>query len=348
MVKTKSKKTLVGILVFALMALYGLFPQASHATSYESISDTISDSDLSATGVTHTIVASTTVDLAAGEYIQMVFPAGFTNIATSNLTCPGSGVTASGTGNTVECHYGSGLVAGNYTFTLTGTTNPSTGGGYKIRVYSRNASDEELEKGTAMVAIIDDVVVTATVDATLTFDIDGLATSTSINGVETTASSTYDTLAFGVLDVTSSSTMGQGLQVTTNAAYGYTVTVEQDQNLTANNGADIDSFIDGDAASTTAQSWQSPAGTLGDESTYGHFGVTSDDADLSGGDDYGSSLYRGFYGTDPLEVMYHDGPADGLTANIGSTTVAYTIEIAALQEAGDYTNTLTYICTPTY
>lgn len=348
MEKTKSKKTLVGILVFALMAMYGFFPQVGQATSYQSITDTISDSDLSASGVTHTIVASTTVDLQADEYVQIVFPGEFSNISNGNLTCPGSDVTASGTGNTVECHYGSGLTAGNYTFTLTGTTNPSTGGGYKIRVYSRDSSDQELEKGTAMVAIVDDVVVTATVDATLTFDIDGTATSTSINGETTTGSSTYDTLAYGVLDVGTPSILGQNLKVTTNAAYGYTVTVEQDQNLTANNGADIDSFVDGEAASSTAQAWQSPAGTLGDENTYGHFGLTSADSSLSGGDDYGNSLYKGFYGTDPIEVMYHDGPADGLTADIGSTTVAYAIEIAALQEAGDYTNTLTYICTPTY
>jgi hypothetical protein len=46
--------------------------------------------------------------------------------------------------------------------------------------------------------------------------------------------------------------------------------------------------------------------------------------------------------------MYHNGPSDGLTADIGTTTVAYTVGITALQEAGDYSNTLTYICTPTY
>ena len=51
----------------------------------------------------------------------------------------------------------------------------------------------------------------------------------------------------------------------------------------------------------------------------------------------------------PRGIFWHTGPSDGTTANIGSTTVAYTIQVGALQEAGnDYTNTLTYVATPTF
>ena len=47
--------------------------------------------------------------------------------------------------------------------------------------------------------------------------------------------------------------------------------------------------------------------------------------------------------------MYHDGPADGVTEDIGRVTVGYQIQITALQEAGDdYNTTLTYIATPTF
>lgn len=358
MIRKKIKKIIVAVLVLALTLVYGIAPEVSEAASFESISDTISNSDLSASGVTHTIVASTTVELQNGEYIEFVFPASFTGVAEGNLTCPGSGVasTTSG-GNSVGCVYASGLVATSAVFTLTGVTNPSTAGGYKIRVYTREdaaTTNAEIENGTAMVAIVDEVVVTATVDAILTFQIIGMSSSTAtdnlVNGVALTSSgsSTYNTIPFGVLDVNSSSTIAQGLQVTTNAFYGYTVTVQQDQDLTANNGADIDAFVEGTAA-TTAQAWQSPAGTIaGGENTYGHFGFTSEDQNLSGGDDFGASLYQGFDGTTPVEVMYNNGPADGATDDVGYTEVAYTIEISALQEAGDYTNTLTYICTPTY
>lgn len=342
--KLLKRYSVVGLILAVCFALVS--PFAARADYFESVEDTISDSDISATNVTHTIIASTTQAIPANGYFQAVFPAGFTNIASSNVECPSAG-TASGTGNTIECHYAGGLTAGSYTFTVGTTTNPSSRGSYVIDAYTRQQNGTEIEKGSFAVAIIDDVVVTASVDPTLIFDIDGLATSTVVNSVTTTGSSTHDTLAFGTLSVNSSSTLGQRIKVSTNAAYGYSVTAFQNQDLTSDAGATINSFVDGTAASSTAQAWASPSGSLSDADTYGHFGVTAEDSSLSGAA-FGAGNYKGFYGTDPLEVMYNNGPADGSTADIGSSTVAYTIEISALQEAGEYTNTLTYICTPTY
>jgi hypothetical protein len=136
------------------------------------------------------------------------------------------------------------------------------------------------------------------------------------------------------------------LNVVTNAAFGYSVTVVEDQNLTSSTGADIDVFKDG--ASSTPTAWTSPTNTLGNENTYGHLGVTSDDSVLSGGDEFGTQLFSGEFGS-PRQVMYHNAPADGVTAGVGSTTVAYKVEIGSLQEAGaDYTNTLTYVATPIF
>ncbi|MBD3248324.1 hypothetical protein GF382_03490 [Candidatus Falkowbacteria bacterium] len=344
--KLLQRYSVVGLILAICFAL--ISPFATNAAYYQRLEDTISDSDLSATNVTHTIVASTTQTLNTNDdYVEIVFPAQFSAISYTNLTCPSSG-TASGTGNTVKCIYSAAqpLAAGSSTFVLTGVTNPSSRGSYTINVYSKDSGGTEIEKSAVKVAIIDDVTVTATVDPTLIFDIDGLATSTTVNGETTTGSSTYDTLAFGTLTVNSQAILGQLLKVSTNAAYGYSVTVAQNQDLTSDAGATINAFVDGAAASTTAQAWQSPAGTLGSADTYGHFGLTAADTSLSGAA-FGSGNYKGFE-TDPIEVMYNDGPADGTTAYVGSSTVAYSIEIDALQEAGEYTNTLTYVCTPTY
>lgn len=139
----------------------------------------------------------------------------------------------------------------------------------------------------------------------------------------------------------------QALTVETNAANGFTVTVVQDQVLTSAAGGDIDNFIDG-ANTATPAAWQSPAGTLGSENTYGHFGITTEDASLSDGDSFGTALYAGNINT-PREVFYHTSVADGSTADIGTTRVGYKIEIDSLQEAGtDYTMTLTYVATPIF
>jgi hypothetical protein len=309
--------------------------------------DTISDSDLSATNVTHDFLASTTAAITAGGYFEINFPSDFTNILVGGVTCPGGG-TPGVSGQIVTCTYAGGLAAGPYQILVTGVTNPANAGSYVINLYTKTSGNAVIERSSVAVAIINDVVVSASVDPYLTFSVYGLATSSEVNGVLTTGSSTSELMAFGVLNAAASSTLGQGLRVTTNAPYGFVVTVFQDHNLLSGNGADIDSFLNGNPASTTAYAWAQPTVNINDEGSWGHFGLTTDDDSMSGGDEFGTAFYKGLEGTDPLTVMYATGPADGLTDSIGSTTVAYTIGISELQEMGDYSNTLTYICTPTF
>lgn len=342
--KTTRKKQLIGLLILSMVFAYGFVPAISEAASFESAKDTISDSDRSVLA-THTVVASTTVTIPAGGYFEVTFPAQFTTISNTNMTCP-TGSTAGGSGQNLRCTFAGQRTATSSTIIMRSITNPASVGSYRITIVSRDSGDVILEQSTVSVAIVDDVTVTATVDSALTFTISGLATGAVVNGIPTTGSSTFQTIPYGTITSAASSTIAQRLNVTTNAAYGFTVTVWQDHNLLANNGADIDSFKDG--VPGTAETWKSPTGVLGSEATYGHFGLSSDDSSLSTGDEYGTRLYKGFSGTTPMEVMYHTGAADGVADNIGSTSVAYTIQINALQEAGDYSNTLTYICTPTY
>jgi hypothetical protein len=89
--------------------------------------------------------------------------------------------------------------------------------------------------------------------------------------------------------------------------------------------------------------------TSGNENTWGHWGLTSDDTSLLGaGIDFAANQWVAA-STTPRAVMAHNGPADGVTDNIGAAQVGYQIQITALQEAGDdYSTTLTYIATPTF
>ena len=137
--------------------------------------------------------------------------------------------------------------------------------------------------------------------------------------------------------------MAQDLTVVTNASNGFQVTVEHDGNLRSSSGADIDGFIDG-AWTDTPTAWQPPATTLNDEDTYGHMGISSDDTGFSFTEDEWISA-----STTPRVMFDHPNSTDGSTTGEGTTRIAYQIEISALQEAGnDYTNTLTYIATPTF
>ena len=83
-------------------------------------------------------------------------------------------------------------------------------------------------------------------------------------------------------------------------------------------------------------------------------GLTSDDTDLSslgGYNDFyhgGDAWFAGLNNTDPMPIMHHDGPSDGVTQDKGVANILYQVEVASLQEAGDYETTLTYVCTPTF
>lgn len=342
----------------------------ANAVLFTNVSDTILDSDLSV-ATKHTLRYTASSTLAAAGTLRIVFDPTGNAFGLGQITATTTQIVATGMTVVNTCGGGSdevtvamdgtsgqeGLVftvcptdtvpAGNKILQLGATTspfltNPGVANSYRVTLASSNG-----DVGETRVAIIDDVVVTASVDTTFTFVITGMATSTSINGETTTgyASSTF--LAFGTLAPLTPKILGQRLQVTTNAANGFSVTVVEDQNLMSATGADIDLFNNG-VVQVTPAAWAVPSNTLGSENTYGHIGVTSQDSTLSAGDEFGASLYAGNFDS-ARQVFYHNGPADGSTDNIGSTYVAYKVEIASLQEAAsDYTNTLTYVATPTF
>ena len=339
-----------------------------NAAALTTVSDTLSDSDLSVVA-NHTLSFTTPTGIAAGETVTLTFPAGFNmgSVAFGDVdltddgadqtlaaVCSGGTWGAAVSGQVLTITSCTGTIAAasvvgvevgtNATFGGAGTnqiTNPGTAQSYVISI-----GGTMTDSADTRVAIIDDVVVTAAVDTTFTFTIAGLANGTDVNGDTTSTSTTATALDFGTLSPGTPVILGQELTVTTNAANGFSVTVQQDQNLTSATGADIDTFIDG-ASTASPVVWQAPAGTLGTENTYGHFGITSEDSDLNT-DEFGAQLYAGNFGT-AREVFSHTGPADGSTADQGLTQVGFQIEIDALQEAGnDYTNNLTYVATPTF
>ncbi len=330
--------------MISLLAVYGAVP-VSNAASLTNAKDTLSDSDRSV-AATHTIVFTHNTPLVLNEYFEVAMPLPFGDVTFGAITCPASMTASAPNTETARCTATGAVASGSKTIILTGITNPAAAGSQSINVSSHQAGGTVIENVDVMVAIIDNVDVSASVSSALTFEIRPLATSTNVNGANTTRASATTTLAFGTLTVASTSIMGQELRVTTNAKNGYVVTVQQNQNLTSSGGSDIDSFVDG--TSTAPQAWAAPTGSLDAEWTYGHFGFTSDDGTLTAGDYFGTNLWKGFATSTPVEVLMHTGPSDGSTQDKGMAKVAYRIEITALQETGDYSNVLTYIATPTY
>jgi hypothetical protein len=337
----------------------------AQAANLTLVSDTLTDSDLSATPQ-HTIAFTVPVGSAYTDTgdIVITFPttpgSGFTGVAASLIgeyTATVAGGAAAidsfaSVGQVVTLSLDTSATAGDEIIVVIDAlviTSPDTAGSAEIIIET-----DDGDQGKTRVALIDTVLVTAFVDTSFDFVISGHATGTSINGDVSTGSTTATLIDFGRLASGVPKILTQGLQVTTNAKTGFVVTVQSDGDLESTNGAIIDNFDEGSDVSDTGTAWNSPVPTIGDETSWGHWGMASEDGDLNslGG------FYAGEFdavdsyiaaSTSAREVFHHNGPSDGSTTNIGTTTVGYQIEITSLQEAADdYNTTLTYIATPTF
>ena len=334
------KIAIVAVLILSMMAIYGSVPDVE-ADSLDLAKDTISDSAPSQPGVTHTIEYDLGTALVADQYVRFTFESGI-DLSAATTTCP-LNTTASATAQLIDCVVDTGETLASTTATstiITDAANPSTTGDYSVTISTHESDGTEIESSEVKIYIIDAVTVTAHVEATLSFSIATTTPDDDVGGESFTSTSSPNALAFGTLEANTEYLMGHLLTVATNADDGYTVTVQQDDDLESGAGAVIDGY-----STSSAALWPNPlTPDITDETTWGYFGLTSDDSDSSAT----SSKYQGFDGTNAFTIMAHDGPVNSTGVGVGTTTVGYKIEVSALQEAGDYENTLTYICTPTY
>lgn len=369
---THATYRVVAILVAVATVLFslGLHIQVD-AANVTDFKDTLSDSAPSAAS-NHEIEFVSPTGIPAGQSIVVTFPTvpdafDLEDITVSDIDLEEDGVdetlgagvwTVSTTSTSITFLSGTGAIAADATTTIKIGTNADAGTNRIINPATSNVSYEiTLQAGTAdsgatRVAIVDTVEVTASVATDFVFTVTGLATSSAVNGTTTTGSTSPTLIGFGELTQWQPKTMAQRLNVRTNARNGFVVTVEQDQNLLSSTGADIDGYLNGGYTNTPGN-WSQPGNTILLEDTYGHWGLTSTD-DLNSSEFQGcvNAATEGCWvaaSTTPRDIFEHNGPSDGTTDDVGSTTVGYQVEISPLQEAGDdYTTTLTYIATPTF
>lgn len=350
----------VATLVACAMVLFSVGAyNIAQAASYTQVSDTLSDSEPSATSA-HFIsfTVPTGSSIGTGDTISLTFPTDtneFTNVSavvTTDLVVQVNGATsthlsfantASAPDRVISFNNIAAAAGQVVTVAIAGgiITNPDTLGSYRIDI--SNGTDS----ASTMIAIVDTVTVSASVDTLFTFTVSGTATSTVVNGDTTDYATGTTTIDFGEINADTQYTLAQRLTVTTNAINGYAVTVETDGNLRSVNGADIDTFTNGTDV-TTATAWTGPTPSVGNEDTYGHWGMTYNDTTLNGGVVLAAGQYIAA-STTPRQVFYHDDVSDGTTEGEGTALVGYAVQISGLQEAADdYTAVLTYIATPSF
>lgn len=151
------------------------------------------------------------------------------------------------------------------------------------------------------------------------------------------------TIAFGAVDPTFPVTRNNTLTVSSNQAFGYTVTAIENHPLRTPSGSVIPNTTcdTGLCSATTAQSWSN---TL----TYG-FGYRCDN--VVGTDcvtDFSNStFYKPF--ANLLLAQAAQSVMAGTTSPLGrKTEITYKVNVATTQPPGTYSNTISYVATPNF
>jgi hypothetical protein len=212
------------------------------------------------------------------------------------------------------------------------------------------------DSGYMLVATIEGVDVSVTVAETLTFTMAGVApgSCTGDTGTPTVVdtSGAATTVPYGTVSSSNAFYVGcQLLSISTNASGGYAMTASENRSLLAGAETLDDTTCDGAACSeTTGAAWAT--------ATNNGFGYWCEEVTNTACTDAGDSTseHRQFAcsGADAVcdpgtggeaaqNVMQASGPA-----NNDQGRVHYKLSVGATQPAGTYTNTVTYIATPTF
>jgi len=295
------------------------------------------------------------------------------------ITCPDSGTPTIAYSGGTNCPSGYSCVFCNYTGinslaqkTITvGTTAPTqqvinpapssttkTAGvadTYTFYVDHLDNSYSLIDSTQGKIAIIESVRVTAAVEPRIELTIAGMGVGTSSCGLPASVTTTAVTVPLGSLSITNFTNAAQSLTISTNADGGYAVTTLESDQLSKIIGAGLDTgvFI---------------ADTPGDTTTASH--TTADEWVSTAVKGFGYSLHNSNAASVAFEYTSTTGGCDGVFCAkqfadnnneaaqtlFSSTTVAnselayvcYRAIIGATQEAGTYTNAVTYIASATF
>ncbi len=212
------------------------------------------------------------------------------------------------------------------------------------------------DSGSALVATIDQVTVSVTVDSSLSFSISGVAGASCTQGTGTQVTTTSTTVPFGssLVAVNTFYRGCQDLVVSTNASSGYAITAEEKTSLLSGSITLDDTRCDFasaecsevvSAASTTAWATATNNGfgytcsgsscnsAFATATEYNQFSCTGSDAQCNPGSG-GEAAQTPISTSTPVSA--------------DTSRIVYRLSVSGTQPAGSYSNTITYIATPTF
>lgn len=234
-----------------------------------------------------------------------------------------------------------------------------TADSYSLVVQQIDAGFSVADTTSAAVGVIEAVKVTATVDATISFSIAGVASGQTRCGVSTGVTTTAAAVPFGSLSLSSFGNAAQSLDVSTNAVNGYSVTaIENDQLGLAgatcvgdNTGTSCIQDATGNGGAMTHTSPAEWTNTSAKGFAYslqnGDAASTAFQYTTATGNCSGTYCARQFADSEdtqtPVEIFSSTTVADSETVD-----VCYRIIPSVINAAGDYENSVTYTATATF
>jgi len=222
---------------------------------------------------------------------------------------------------------------------------------YSFYVDHLNSSNAVVDQTQGKIAVVESVRVTAVVEPSLEFEIDGVNSSVTACGVSTDVGTSAPYVAFSTLQISNFINAAQKLKAATNASSGYSVTAEEanEMRLIGATGPIVgttipDTNCDGACTEASGVGWT--------DATNNGFGysldnVTGTPASFEYSDDATGFLARQFSnignGETAYEIMSNNAPT-----NTEEVYVCYRITVSATQQPGTYTNDVTYIATANF
>jgi len=377
-IKKHGKTALILGLILVLIGFYYLAPLVKAGT-ISSYKDTLSDSRPSPVKSNHTIQFTIATAVHASDTVTITFASGFTigsvDYTDIDLKDDGTDLTlaatpGSGAGSALGAAFSGQVltITENDTDTIAASsvvnieigTNATYGvtGDQQIQnptaaVYSITIGGTFGDTGTIKVAIITGVTVSATVSEALTVTVAAVAdTSCTVTGGTSKVTTTSSTVPFGSVTTEDFYDGCQSLTVNTNAASGYSATIQETDQLTSGSYQIADGTCDGSCSDTTAATWATDTNNgfaycMDDIS--GDAAYTADNTGWATNNQCGGSnqSFKTIADAGASEtaqaVMSSAGAISGDNSYVG-----FRLSVDAAQQPGTYSNTVVYIVTPTY
>jgi len=229
--------------------------------------------------------------------------------------------------------------------TATGNSNV-----YTFYVRHRDSTGAVIDSTQGKIAVVESVRVTATVDPSLTFIVDGVGVTSGTticgNVLGAAADNTTPTaVKFGSVSIASFNNLAQRLSCVTNASGGYVVTGFESKPLTniSTGTTIVDTTCDsGPCTINLAVGWTTPT----------NFGFGYSIENINAGTTAFSYGGGSNFNAKPFGVGYANTATLFSNSSTPSTTeriyVCYRLNVSTLQEAGEYENGITYTATATF